>query len=88
MIAGSRLTSTADRAGILRVDIAAGAADLDLLQRGLHRGRERRHDQLALLDQEQRRAARRARAEPRQPRQELDQRSISGPATAVGMVKT
>ena len=36
----------ADRAGILRVDIAADLAHLDLLHRGLQRGGERRHQQL------------------------------------------
>jgi hypothetical protein len=57
----------------LRIDIAAGLADLDLVDRDLQRAGERRHQRLALLDQMQRRAPRRARPEPRQARQELDQ---------------
>jgi len=57
----------------LRVDIAAGLADLDLIDRDLQRACERRHQRLALLDQVQRGAPRRARAQTGQPRQELDQ---------------
>jgi hypothetical protein len=60
-------------AGVLRIDIAAGLADLDLVDRHLQGAGQRRHQRLALLDQMQRRAPRRARAKPRQPRQELDQ---------------
>ena len=60
-------------AGVLGVDIAAGLADLDLVDRHLQRAGERRHQRLALLDQMQRRAPRRARPKPRQPRQQLDQ---------------
>src|SRR5215510_13927582 len=63
----------ADRAGILGVDIAAHSADLDFFERGLHRRGERRHDLLALLDQKQRRAARRAGPEPRQAGEQGDQ---------------
>ncbi|OIQ68392.1 hypothetical protein GALL_500140 [mine drainage metagenome] len=61
------------RAGILGVDIAAGLADLDLVNRNLKRGGERGHQRFALLDQMQRRAPSRAGSEPRQPRQKLDQ---------------
>jgi hypothetical protein len=61
----------ADRAGILRIDIAADAADHDLFQRGLHGGGERAHHLLAFLDQKQRRASRGPRAEARQARQQL-----------------
>ena len=43
------------------------------LDRHLQRAGERRHQRLALLDQVQRRAPRRARLELRQPRQQLDQ---------------
>src|SRR5262249_29190836 len=60
-------------AGILGVDIAADAAHRNLLQRGLHGGSERRHDLLAFLDEEQRGAARRARPEPGQAGEQLDQ---------------
>ena len=63
----------ADGAGILRVDIAAGVADLDLVDRHLQRAGQRRHQRLALFDQMQRRAPRRTRSKPRQPRQQLDQ---------------
>jgi len=63
----------AHRAWVLGVDVAAGAAHLDLFDRGLQGRGERRHQRLALLDEMQRRAARRARTEPRQPCQELDQ---------------
>jgi len=86
MMPGSRPRIGAHRAGILRIDIAADAADLDLLERGLQRGGERRHDLLALLDQEQRSAPRRARAEgPAAAPSNWISRSISGPATAVGI---
>src|SRR5262249_33744150 len=73
-----------DGARILGIDIAADRADLDLLERGLHGGRERRHDLLALLDQEQRRAPRRARAEPRQAGEQLDQAFDLGPGDGGG----
>jgi hypothetical protein len=63
----------AHRARVLGVDVAAGPADLDLLERGCERLPERRHDLLALLDQKERSAARRARPEPGQARQQLDQ---------------
>ena len=63
----------ADRAWILAVDISAHPADLDFFQRRLHRGGQRRHDQLALLDEKERGAARRTRAQPRQTREQLDQ---------------
>ena len=63
----------AHRARILAVDIAADLADRDLLHRGLQRGGERRHQLLAPLDERERGATRRARPEPRQAGQELDQ---------------
>ena len=63
----------ADCAGTLGIDVAAGLADLDPVDRNLQRGSERRHQRIALLDQMQRRAPRRTRTEPRQPRQQLDQ---------------
>ena len=69
----SRLGVGADRAGILRVDIAADLADLDFLHRRFQRGGKRRHQQFALFDEMQRRAPRRARAQSRQPRQQLNQ---------------
>jgi len=50
----------AHRAGVLRVDVAAGAAHFDLLDRGLQCSGERRHQRLALLDEMQRRPPRRA----------------------------
>ena len=62
-----------DRARILGVDIAAHPADLDFFQRGMHRRGKRRHDLLALLDEKQRRAPRRAGAEPRQAGEQGDQ---------------
>src|SRR5262245_33588546 len=61
------------RARVLRVDVAANAADRDLLERGGERRTERRHDLLALLDQKQRRAPRRTRSQPGQSREQLDQ---------------
>ena len=76
----------ADRARILGVDISAHPADLDLLQRGLHRRGKRRHDLLALLDQKERRAARRAGAEPRQAGEQLDQTLDLGSGGGGGMV--
>src|SRR5215475_4492713 len=63
----------ADRARVLAVDIAADAAHLDLLQRRLHGGGERRHDLLAFLDQKQRRAPRRAGTKSWQAGEQLDQ---------------
>jgi hypothetical protein len=71
----------AHRAGILRVDIAAGLADLDLVDRDLERAGERRHQRLALLDQCS--AARRAERGPSPGRRARSwiRRSISGPAT-------
>ena len=47
---------------------------------------ERRHQRLALLDQMQRRAPRRARAKPRQPRQQLDQAFDFGSGNGRGHV--
>ena len=74
----------ADRAGIMRVDIAADRADHDLLARGLDRVGERRHQLLALLDQMQGRAPRRARPEARQAREQLDQAFDFGTGGASG----
>ena len=74
----------ADRAGIERIDIAAVRADEDLLARGLHRVGERRQQFLALADEMQRGAARRARAEARQARQQLDQALDFGAGDALG----
>ena len=73
MIDGVAARVAAHGARILRVEIAADAADGDLLHRALQRCRQRGHQQIALLDQMQRRAARGARPEPRQAREQLDQ---------------
>jgi len=55
--------------GVLSVDIAAGLANLDLVDRHLQRAGQRRHQGFALLDRCN--AARRAERgpSPRQPRQ-------------------
>jgi hypothetical protein len=63
----------ADGARALRIDVPACAADDDGVERRLQRGRERRHQRLALLDQVQRGAPGGARPEPRQSREQLDQ---------------
>ena len=76
----------ADRARILGVDISAHPADLDFLERRLHRRGQRRHDLLALLDQKQRGAARRTGTEPRQAREQLDQTLDLGSGGGDGMV--
>ena len=78
----------ADRAGILGVDIAAGLANLDLVDRHLQRGGKRRHQRLALLDQMQGCAARRTRAESRQPRQQLDQAFDFGAGNRSGHLRS
>ena len=63
----------AERAGIARVDIAAGRADDDLVARDVHGVGERAQELLALADQMQRRAPRRTRPHARQLGQQLDQ---------------
>ena len=63
----------ADRAWVARIDVAAFATDDNALARNLHRLGERPQQLLTLADQMQRGAARRARAEARQTRQQLDQ---------------
>jgi hypothetical protein len=63
----------AQRAWALRIDIAANFAVEDGVARLGERGRQGIEQLLLLLDEMQRRAPRRARPEPRQPRQELDQ---------------
>jgi hypothetical protein len=57
----------------LAVDIAAHAAHGDFFQGRLHRCGQRSHQRIALLDEEQRRAPRRARAKAGQARKQLDQ---------------
>ena len=63
----------ADGARLPRVDIAAFLADRDLLGSQAHGARERQQQLLALLDEMQRRAAGRARPEPRHAAQQRDQ---------------
>jgi hypothetical protein len=70
---GVALFVSADGAGVLRVDIAAGVADNDFFDRCFQRARQRRHQLFALLDEVQRGAPRRARAEARQACEQLDQ---------------
>ena len=73
MIEGSRRRSVQTVHGFC-VSILPQVLQIDdLVHRGLQRGGERRHQQFALLDEMQRGAARRARAEPRQPGKQLDQ---------------
>ena len=73
MIDGSRRGSVQTVQGFC-VSILPQVRQMSIFsQRGLQRGGERRHQLLALLDEMQRRAPRRARPEPRQPGQELDQ---------------
>ena len=67
----------ADRAGIDGIEIAADRARADRLGRPRQRRGQRLHQDFAPLDQMQRRAPRRARPEPRQFGQQLDQRSSS-----------
>src|SRR5262249_57604920 len=59
--------------GILGVDIAAYAAHLDFFESRLYGSGERRHDLIAFLDEKERRAPRRARAEAGQAREQTDQ---------------
>src|SRR5262249_42166180 len=63
----------AHRARILRIDIAAYAAHLDFFEGRLYGGGERRHHLIALFDEKERRASRRARSEAGQAREETDQ---------------
>ncbi|GCC47986.1 hypothetical protein chiPu_0031862, partial [Chiloscyllium punctatum] len=74
----------AHRAGVLCIDVSAGLADLDLVDRDLQRRGQRRHQRFALLDQMQRRAPRRTRTQARQPRQQLDQAFNLGAGDACG----
>ena len=69
----------ADRAGVARVDVAAHRADDDLLVGDAHRLGERPEQRFALADQMQRGAPRRARAQARQAREQLDQPLDFGP---------
>src|SRR6185437_4050678 len=63
----------AQRAGVARIDIAAGRAGADALLGDLHRLGERPEQLLALADEMQRRAARRARPQTRQAGEKLNQ---------------
>ncbi len=63
----------ADRAGIAAIDIAADRTDDDFLTRTLQGVGKRREQLLALADADAGGAARRARPEPRQARQQLDE---------------
>ena len=74
----------ADRAGIDRIDVAAGRADADLVDRLAHGVGQRRQQLLLLLDQVQRRAAPRARPEPRHLGQQLDQAFDLGAGDSLG----
>ena len=56
-----------------KIEICRVCGNIDFFERGLHRRGKRRHDLLALLDEKQRRAPRRARAEPRQAGEQGDQ---------------
>src|SRR3546814_7677366 len=65
---------SSDLAGIMRVDIAANAAGDEPFGHRLERREQWRERALALLHQVQHRAPRRARAEPRQAGELLDER--------------
>jgi hypothetical protein len=71
--AGVALAVAADRAGIAGVEIATDAARLDGVGRGRQRRREGLQQALALLEEMQRGAARRARPQPGQLGEELDE---------------
>src|ERR1700690_2815893 len=64
---------TAERARGEGIEIAAFGAHDNSRRRLAQRGRERDQQLFALFDERQRRLARGARAETRQPRQKLDQ---------------
>jgi len=82
MIAPSRRGSVHTVAWILGIDITAGLADLDLVDRHLQCTGQRRHQRFGFLIRCHAPPPRRTRAEPRQPRQQLDQAFDFGPATA------
>ena len=63
----------ADRAGVVRVDIAADAAGDEPFGHRLERGEQRHERRLALLHQVQNRTPRRTRAEARQAGELLDE---------------
>ena len=63
----------ADSTRVGRIQVAAGAAGANRYRRICHRGGERLEQDVFALDQMQRGAAGRSRAEPRQLCQQLDQ---------------